>query len=216
VRKYDAEGTELWTRTHEGESWDAAGHGVATDAEDNVLVVGHTSTVVGDGEPMEQYDTWVAKYDAEGTELWTRTHSFGTFDWGYGVAVDGADDIAITGIADNIEAWLRKYDASGTELWTRTFQAEGEDHYCHGAATDSTDSIVVVGTRWRSDTRDDVWVHKSDASGTDLWTRTFDGGSDEEGDFGRGIATDSADNVLVVGRTHNGTDDDIWIRKYTP
>jgi hypothetical protein len=26
----------------------------------------------------------------------------------------------------------------------------------------------------------------------------------------------NADNVIVVGRTHNGTNDDLWLRKYAP
>jgi hypothetical protein len=30
------------------------------------------------------------------------------------------------------------------------------------------------------------------------------------------LSADNADNVIVVGRTHNGTNDDLWLRKYAP
>jgi hypothetical protein len=35
-------------------------------------------------------------------------------------------------------------------------------------------------------------------------------------DVARGVASGGADNVIVVGKTHNGVDSDIWVRKYTP
>jgi hypothetical protein len=49
--------------------------------------------------------------------------------------------------------------------------------------------------------------------GARMTTWTFDGGGE---DRGYAVTTDSADNVIVVGKTENATNSDIWIRKHTP
>jgi hypothetical protein len=43
-----------------------------------------------------------------------------------------------------------------------------------------------------------------------MWTRIQVSGE------GHGVATDSADNILVTGSVWNGANLDIWVRKYTP
>jgi hypothetical protein len=102
VRKYDASGTELWTRTFDGGGGDV-GYGIATDGSDNVLVTGYASV-----------DIWVRKYDGSGTVLWTRTFDSGGSDFGYGIAADSADNVLVAGSCADIPGehssiWVRKY-----------------------------------------------------------------------------------------------------------
>ncbi len=64
----------------------------------------------------------------------------------------------------------------------------------------------------------DIWVRKVDAEGQELWVRNYN--STANGwDYGAGVATDTQDNVIVVG--HEDRDDldqlkNIWIRTYSP
>jgi hypothetical protein len=198
-------GTVLWTRTHDGGGLDH-GRGIATDGEDNILVVGSTWNGT-------DYDVWVRKYDASGTEIWTREFDSGTHDRGRAIATDGEDNILVAGCVlsgTDHDIWLRKYDASGAETWTQTYDGGWGNDESRGIATDTAGDVLVAG-HTRSETDDDAWVSKYDASGTELWTRTVDGGSID--DWGHGIATDGADNVLVAGRTGYAPGFE-WVRMY--
>src|SRR5450759_3056261 len=43
------------------------------------------------------------------------------------------------------------------------------------------------------------------------WTKTYDSG---HGDEAEGVSCDPEGNPVAVGYTNNGTDNDIWVRKY--
>jgi hypothetical protein len=71
LRKYDSAGQLVWSRLL-GASQSASGYAVAVDANGNVAIAGKvseklSSTAVGGGE-----DSFVAKYDAEGREVFLR------------------------------------------------------------------------------------------------------------------------------------------------
>ena len=74
VRRYDAGGNELWTRQFGTAGVDDA-FGVAVDAS-GVYVAGVTSGTLPGQTSTGGGDAFVRKYDAAGTEVWTR--QFGT------------------------------------------------------------------------------------------------------------------------------------------
>src|SRR5437762_3541924 len=74
VRKYDAAGAELWTRQFGTAVNDFPG-GLAADAS-GVYVAGSTHGTLPGQTSAGDEDAFVRKYDAAGTELWTR--QFGT------------------------------------------------------------------------------------------------------------------------------------------
>ena len=112
VRKYDGEGRELWTRQ------------LGTGAGDNLnaLVVGHAGAAYGVGEvgaPLRGHrfkggrtDSFMRKYDSEGTELWTLQFGVPGDDTAFAVVVDGKGNIYVVGRAGQgpaAEFYLRKY-----------------------------------------------------------------------------------------------------------
>ncbi len=128
VRKYDTNGTELWTREFGSADNDDA-RGAAVDAT-GVYVVGSTGRALPGQTSAGGLDAFVRKYDVNGTELWTRQFGSAGLDAGYGVAVD-ATGAYIVGHTNGTlpgqtrvggyDAFVRKYDTNGTELWTRQF-----------------------------------------------------------------------------------------------
>src|SRR3989339_831787 len=92
TRKYDSNGTEVWTRTYNGAANSAdGGRGVAVDSIGNVYVTG-CETVTG-----QSYNIWTRKYDSDGSEVWTKTYNGnanGT-DVGSGITVDSSGNIYV-------------------------------------------------------------------------------------------------------------------------
>ena len=76
VRKYNSNGTELWTRQFGTSSDDRAG-GISVDASGGVYVAGNTRGTLSSADGVAQIstgmgnDAFVRKYDADGSELWT-------------------------------------------------------------------------------------------------------------------------------------------------
>jgi len=230
VRKYDAAGTEVWTRQFGTPISDQANGGVSVSAS-GVYVSGFTYGTLPGQTPSGGADTFVRKYDTSGTELWTRQFGSSSEDNAEGgISVDasgvymaGATNGALPGQTSSgaADAFVRKYDTSGTEAWTRQFGSSGDDlalgisvgpsgvhvsGWTSGALPDQTSS----GT-------DDAFVRKYDTSGTEAWTRQF---GTAPGDFANDVSSD-ASGVYVGGATNGALpgqvslgDSDAFVRKY--
>src|SRR5262249_18672405 len=134
VRKYDADGNELWTRQFGTTVADSITGMVADNS--GVYVTGFTSGTFAGQTSAGDQDAFVRKYDAAGNELWTR--QFGTVGWEQptGSAAD-ASGIYISGFtsgtfagqtsAGGQDAFVRKYDAAGNVVWTRQVGADSSD-----------------------------------------------------------------------------------------
>ena len=142
-------------------------------------------------------------------------------DYGYGVAVDSAGCVLVTGYTESPDwvtggydttygyrdAFVAKLSPAGDHLWSTYLGGSGEDR-AYGVAVDSGDNVLVTGTTLSSDwvsggydeTRSgyDAFAIKLSPDGGHLWS-TFLGGLNH--DYGYGIAVDSGDNVLVTGET---------------
>ena len=171
LAKYAPDGGLLWA-TRAGGTGEDEGHGVATDADRNILVTGRftgTSTF-GSGEPNEtsltsagSFDVFVAKYAPDGTLLWA-THAASTgSDKGEGVATDVAGNSVVTGFfgglatfgigepnetsltsAGSFDVFVAKYAPDGALLWATRAGGTGSD-LGGGIATDGDGNSVVTG-----------------------------------------------------------------------
>src|SRR5262249_3572560 len=114
LRRYDADGNEVWTRQF----------GIGTYSERRAIAASDSEVYVA-GAARD--DAFVRKFDSNGKDLWTR--QIGTAPdvddqiWGIaldrtGVYVAGstADVLPGQSSAGNADAFVRKYDSSGKEL----------------------------------------------------------------------------------------------------
>jgi len=96
VIKYDSDGNLLWT-----EQWGTThtdyGHSISADSLGNVYVCGFTGESLG-GPSAGEYDAFVSKLDASGNLLWTQQLGTSETEWGYGISVDGLNNVFITGM----------------------------------------------------------------------------------------------------------------------
>jgi len=208
VRKYDANGTESWTRQFGTSSTDYAS-GISVDAS-SVYVAGYTGGTLPGQTSSGSYDAFVRKYDASGNVLWTRQFGTTSDDVAYGISVD-ASGVYVAGYTNGTlpgqtssggyDAFVRKYDASGTESWTRQFGTTSAD-FAYGISVDASGVYVAGYTNGTlpgqtSSGSYDAFVRKYDASGNVLWTRQFGTSST---DYAYGISVD-ASSVYVAGYT---------------
>ncbi len=141
VRKYDADGNELWTRQFGTSGLDQA-LAIAVDVS-GVYVAGQAGPGAGDvgvaflGQVSAgNADAFVRKYDADGNELWTRQFGTAGFDQALGIDVDSTG-VYVVGLttgafpnqisAGSNDAFVRKYDTDGNELWTAQFGTVASD-----------------------------------------------------------------------------------------
>ncbi len=217
LAKLDADGNTLWQQNVDGPSGkDDVGHGVAVDSTGNVWATGFVRVGAGDD------DTWVAKYDPAGNQLFDEVVAGPAEleDHGQDVDVDADGNAFVAGYVSTEEfasdVWLRKYAPDGTEAWTVTFDSSnhGVDE-AHGVAVAPDGTVGVAGVTALTAINDNVWLGRyANEDGTLIWQKDF-GGPEILDDRGLGVASDSTGAFVVAGfKGLARVDTDAWVRKW--
>ena len=108
-------------------------------------------------------------------------------------------------INDTAQSWLSSYDAGGTDNMAMAADI----------ATDGAGNTYVAGT-FNSGSNFDIVVTKYDSTGAPVapWPVTYNNPSNNDDDEAVALAVDASGNVIVVGRSYNGTDNDYLVLKY--
>jgi outer membrane protein assembly factor BamB len=219
--KLDSSGALQWNTFLGGSSDDFDSGGITVDTSGNVYVAGYSDAATW-GSPVRAYtqylDGFAAKLDSSsGTLQWNTFLGGNSFDWCYGIAVDGSGNVYVAGqsgvtwgspvraFTSGYDGFAAKLDSSGALQWN-TFQGGSSvDDYSTGVTVDTSGNVYVAGASivtWGSPVRAytagrDVFTAKLDSSGALQWN-TFLGGSGDDYDSG-GIAVDTSGNVYVAG-----------------
>lgn len=236
VAKFDAACHPVFSKQF-GNGAEQYGEGIAADAQGNMVLVGTFLGGIdfGGGTLSAGWDdVYVAKLDPAGHHLWS--HSYGasaTKESGYGVAVDGAGNVALAGQlyeaatvtfggaplvgAGGYDVWVAKLDASGNALWGKRF-GDAADQRGGDVATDAAGNVFTSG--WFQGTMDfgggplkaasraqyagqDAFVAKLDANGAYVWARRFGDEYDQAIDA---LAVDPNGDVIVTGTFEGSID----------
>jgi hypothetical protein len=193
------------------------------DSAGDVVVTGYFfgSADFGSG-PLTStgVDVFVAKLDAkDGACHWAKRFGDADDQEGVSIAVDGVDDVLVTGIfrgsvdfgggallsAGGSDIFVAKLDANGNHQWSKAF-GDPDEQRAFGVAVDSTGSVVVTGNfqgsvdfgggALLSAGGSDIFVAKLDASGKHLWSKAFGEANDQAWSA---VTVDNLGNVLVTG-----------------
>ncbi len=142
--KYDGMGAQQWNRTWGGDKGDH-GLGLTVDSSGNVYVAGITWSF-GAG----WYDMILVKYEGMGMQQWNCTWGGGEDDYGFGVAVDSADNVYLAGHTESFGAVgadivLLKYDGIGLQQWNSIWSGGNVD-ICFGVTVDSPGNVYLTGS----------------------------------------------------------------------
>ncbi len=217
LAKFDTNGDPVWVRQFGTDRVDEA-RGVTVDSADNVYIVGNTYGALPGYTNQGWTDTYLAKYDASGNQLWVRQFGTSSYEQGQSVAVDADGNAFIGGStwgylgtdpggshSGAFDAFLTKYDTDGDLQWTQQL-GTGEFEEGTSVAVDAAGNAFLtgytggyLGTGEGSNLGSyDVFLTKYDTGGTLLWTEQFGTSSSESG---FGVAVDATGNAFLTGIT---------------
>jgi len=155
-------GVAQWAQTGTG-TVNMSGQGVAVDSLNNVYMTGFfTATTTFDTITVTAVgttDMFVAKYNNSGTIQWVRTAgAASSSNSGYGVAVDPADNIYVSGAFQNMttfdtitvtavgsfDVFMAQYNTSGTVQSVQTGGGVGAFDFGNAIAADPINSVTSV------------------------------------------------------------------------
>jgi uncharacterized protein (TIGR03437 family) len=209
IRKYDPNGTELWTHEFSVTGNEGA-NGVAVNST-GVYMVGEAAGIFPNAQvdSSGSFNFWVRKYDANGNEQWTS--QFGPGQHMRAAAVDGTGVYAVGNMgggalpgqtsSGGYDAFVKKYDLNGNPLWARQF-GTGVSDIPYGAGSDGS-GVYLVGTTFgilpgqTSSGNYDSYIRKYDTSGNEIWTLQF---GSKASDRANGVAANSS-GVYIAGNT---------------
>ncbi len=197
--KYNSAGDVLWSVRDIGSGYYDWAWDVATDLDKNVIVTG-----VRGGGYGSNSDIYTIKYNSSGGVLWTEAYDYQGIegeiygDVGRGVATDSNNNVIVGGRTSKLGggesiSLVIKYDAAGNDLWAIGQLIPGESAYANDVTVDNNNDIICTGT---------PLTQKLDSDGNGLWGQPASNGM--------GVASDSNDNVIVVG----GSTGDKYVKKY--
>ncbi|HEX2617071.1 MAG TPA: T9SS type A sorting domain-containing protein [Flavobacteriales bacterium] len=175
VAKFDTSGLLIWAKGMGGAYSDGA-TSIALDASGNAYITGGFCGTadfdpgVGEFEltaaTTGENDIFIAKLDADGNFVWAKGIVGGTWwDAGYGIAVDPAGDVVITGrfyyqggprdfdpgpgvfllTAGHEDIFVLKLEADGDFVWAVAFGTAPDESRGYSIAVDGEANIYVTG-----------------------------------------------------------------------
>jgi len=149
--KYSPSGDLLWA-TQYGDYFDT-GNAITVDKAGNVYVTGHTHDL---SSPFWDRDYRTIKFDANGTIQWVKDHNSPSNgdDNSYGLAVDAAQNVFVTGITGKVygpeqyyDITTIKYNPNGDTMWVERYPGPSErDHFGTAMALDKKGYLYVAGS----------------------------------------------------------------------
>jgi hypothetical protein len=187
--------------------WDKKIGGMSTDGirdlkltSDNSFII--TGWTASDGAGALG-KAWLVKTDSLGNIIFNK--SFGGTDADRGLSVQQTSDggYIFTGYtassgAGNDDLFLVKTDGSGNQTWAKTFGGTGRDYGNVVKQTADGGYLIAGYTLSFGAGGDDLWIVKTDSTGTQLWTKTY-GGTASDVAYSMDLTTDGG--YVIVGHT---------------
>jgi hypothetical protein len=208
LTKYDSAGNVQWTQMV-GSAGSASGYGLALDQNGNAYVTGSstaalTTTSIANGKN----DSFVAKYDKNGTPVWTQQLQTLNANQSNAISVDANGNVFIGGQVTGVigkgqtssgkqDAYVAQLDSKGKLVYEQQFGTAGSDQV--SAMTTASDGSLYVASVQNGHAVLSKYAN-GDATQTPLWTQDL--GDLQNGGTISSIAV-SGNQVYLSGSTTN-------------
>jgi hypothetical protein len=182
VTKMRYTGVRQWTRVLGSPNGWTEGYGIAVDPIGNSFAVGAAWADLDGNVRKSSIDTFVTKYDTDGTKQWTRL--LGTTagrSWARTAAADASGNVYVAGRTEGAfpggptpsgeDAFLAKYNAAGTLAWVKQLRHAGCALELRGAVVAHTGRLYLSGTNGCTG----GFVAEYDTNGNLLWESVVGG-----------------------------------------
>ncbi len=225
IVKFDPSGNAVWSAAAGGSMLDI-GYGIVVDQTGNAYAAGSFSSPtmsIGSTPPLTNngnFDVFMAKYDVNGSAVWSFSVGGTENDLGNNIGIDGYNNLYITGMFASSSItfgsttlvrnglsrnlFVAKYDANANAAWASSAgpRCSGYDIAVDGvgnsyiAGSFDGPSITFGSTTLNNNGANDIFVAKYNSSGGVIWASQAGGQYDEEGSE---IAVDHSGKVYVAG-----------------
>ena len=194
IVKINASGNEQWNRIYEDVGF--LEESIEATSDGGYIISGYQNSRMT-----------LFKIDASGNEEWTQSYEGRgrgndvqiTSDGGYIMTGSTDDDVN----SNKWDGYLVKTDASGNEEWSKSFRkSAGLSDWFNSVKETSDGGYITVGYTTTPGPYYDMYVVKTDASGNEMWSRTF-GGSRDDGAYS--VDTTSDGGFIIMGETTSYT-----------
>jgi hypothetical protein len=224
LRRYDRNGTEVWTKQHITPTDEDPG-GMAVDAT-GITVVATVGPTPSDTPSAFNVQVLVLRFDFTGALIWSFEFGTNESDEVEAIAIDAAGftvggatdgDMEGTNAGPFSDAYLRRYDHDRRLLWTRQWGQPGDDTVLSVAADDG--GITAVGYTHadaQGNEPSQAFIRRYDRAGNLLWSQLF---GTTESEVAWGVVSD-AGGLTTTGYTYGALDGthagglDVFARTY--
>ncbi|KWT94959.1 hypothetical protein [Candidatus Magnetominusculus xianensis] len=182
IMKLTSEGAIQWQKTYGGLLTEYA-KSIEQTADGGYIVAGYTGSF-GDGA----HDIWALRLRADGSILWQKTFGSTGLENTYAVRQTPDGGLIVAGQANNFNLdptsgsqniLLLKLDVSGTIQWQNAYGGPGIQTIYTIENTPEGGYIFAAYSESFGKGDQDVWIVKTDASGSILWQKTYGGPGDD-------------------------------------
>uniref|UniRef100_A0A7V0Z449 T9SS type A sorting domain-containing protein n=1 Tax=candidate division WOR-3 bacterium TaxID=2052148 RepID=A0A7V0Z449_UNCW3 len=194
----NSNGNLVWTQTFGG-SRDDRGYSALKTFDGGYIVIGYTTSFGAGGD-----DAYLVKTDSGGNMVWQQAIGSNLSDRAYAIRQTQDHGYIFCGASNaqsgflTRDAWLVRTDSLGNKLWEKFYGGSGDESANALYLTSDGGYILVGATTSIGAGSYDLYIIKTDASGTLQWEKTY-GGSNEE--MGWSVSPTSDGGYFIVGHT---------------
>ena len=208
--KTDSSGTKQWDNKF-GTIYEDYFYSVKQTSDSGYICVGATNPT------NTNLDVYLVKTDSSGNTAWTMSYGGPNDDYGWSIQLTSDGGYIVSGWtesfgAGNSDAYLIKTDSAGSVVWTKTFGGANFDYLRDVQATTDGGFIIIGSTTSFGAGQSDIYLIKTDSSGTKQWEKTYGGA---QNDYGWCAQETSDGGLIIAGETSSyGTGlSDVWLIK---
>jgi len=209
IVKYDSEGNKIWDKYYNGTFTNIC---IASDG--NYILTGSTNTITD-----FQINSLLVKVDNSGNVIWEKNYGGTKNDYGISVQETSDGGYVIGGHTKSYgvigsDAWLIRTDSEGNWLWSNTYAFTDDRNEEVTSVCQANDGgyYILAKTEYIWNVVDsDVWLIKTDSSGTKTWEKVYGG---EENDACQEIRITNDGGLVIAGVSLSfGDSSDAWLIK---